>query len=523
MAESNISIEDGTMRVLTEPLLKTEETASTQSNHSDDNDEEELHHDQEYILVEDHYCELDPKRFVVLCVFSLNNLLPSTFWITFAPIQDAVQVKFNITAQQVNWLSLIFMLLYGPATALCAYTIRTVGLRHTVVGNSILMAVGSLLRWWSCCWIMTDGSNNCFAYVLLLTGQGIVAAGQPVFANAPARVASSWFEQTTQPIAVVSIAASIGMVMGQAMSPLLVEESTGAHLDQLLLGQAVAMVACTIATWYWFDEMPAIPPTPAEAARRRQQQPSTTTSSSSSMTQDIWKLLTDRQYIVLTAAFGIIYGVGNATMTITQPWIASAGFPGDKTAGLCGSCSIVGGLIGMMIAAPWLDYTQNYNQAVRVTSVVSFLTAVATVACLQPNCPVWLLAAAFTAMGMAQMPLLPICIDAAAAHSYPMPEELSSAGLQLVGQYLGIVLVDMLEPMIQRQQHNGAAVGFAAPVNILLLSLVGISTAMGLTYQGKNPRATANNQAAAANHDITNAAGEGEIVGADEEIQNETS
>ena len=138
-------------------------------------------------------------------------------------------------------------------------------------------------------------------------------------------------------------------------------------------------------------------------------------------------------------------------MTLLQPWIASAGFPGDDLAGSCGSLGIIGGIVGIFIAAPLLDWTRNYNQAVRWSFLVSFIIMLGVVAVLRPNSKEGMLAAAFTLMGMSQFPMLPICLDAAAAHTYPVSEELSSAGLQFVGQYLGIVLTDGMEYLLKQQ------------------------------------------------------------------------
>jgi cyanate permease len=497
-----VSQDEINMLALGEPLLplfnkEEESTAATApiSSFDGSDDETPCRQEEEYILIHDNDdndnddpYHLDPRRFSVLAVFCLNNVVSSAEWITFAPIADAVRIKYQISASQVNWLSLIFMLLYGPFTALCAWSIRNFGLRKSVVSNSAVMAVGSLLRWWSCYWIDT----NChFAYFLLLMGQGIVAAGQPVFSNAQVNVASAWFQKTTEAIGASNIAGLVGGLLGQAMSPLFVDEANGTHLDQLLMGQAIAMALCAVATWWSFAEMPNNPPTRAEAMRRRQQQnqQQVAFSSSPSMMQDVWKLSTDPQYLLLTLAFGVGYGLNNATLTLTQPWIAAAGFPGDETAGLCGALTIAGGVLGTCIAAPWLDATKNYNQAVRVGFGVAFLVGVATVAAMTPNTPVWLLATAFAALGMAQFPLAPICLDAAAAHSYPIPEELSSAGLQLVGQYLGIVLVGAMGPLMQVQ---GSAVGFEAPVNITFLCLCALSSGVALCYKGKDPRAIAN-------------------------------
>jgi MFS family permease len=435
---------------------------------------------------------LDPRRFVVLSVFSLANVLAGAAWITFAPIDDVVMEKYHVTDQQVNWLSLIFMALYGPGTILCAWFIRKYGLRATVVVSAVLMALGGMIRWWSVWFVATNDKS---AYPVLLAGQALVAMGQPVFSNAPARVASAWFQQTTVAISFVVFGSMLGMVLGQAMSPWLVHQ-----FDWLLAGQGLAMLVCAIATYFCFESEPNQPPTTAEAVRRRsslvQESDNASTCSTSAAWLDLKKLSTDKQYVVLLLATGIEFGVNNALLTLLQPWIASTGFPSDVLAGACGTFCIVGGVVGIFIAAPTLEKTRNYKQAVRWSFVVTFVTMVGVVAVLQPKSHDWMLLAAFFVMGMTQFPILPICMDAAAAHTYPISEELSSAGMQIVGQYLGILLTDAMEPLVRlhsrKDEEHEFRGGFASPVNIATLALLFVSAVTASCYNGEDKRADAN-------------------------------
>jgi MFS family permease len=259
-------------------------------------------------------CRLDPRRFVVLGVFALANLLGAAAWITFAPIDDVMIDLYSITPQQVNWLSLIFMAVYGPGTAVCAWGVRKYGLRMVVVASAVLMSVGGLLRWWSFYFI--HNGNNSMAYIILLTGQGLVALAQPVFSNAPSRVASAWFRNTTAAIAFNVLGSMAGMILGQSMSPWMIR-----HVDHLLAIQAIVMIGCASASCVYFESEPEFPPTVAEAIRRRQQQNEQEhflgvggrqgSHSMSTLWQEISQLMTDKQYLVLLISFGVQYAVNN--------------------------------------------------------------------------------------------------------------------------------------------------------------------------------------------------------------------
>lgn len=470
------------------------------NNNNDDDDNDTANDDATRSIGDDqqHQYSLDPRRFCVLSVFCLNNLLGSAIWITFAPIEDAVQKKFLINQMEVNWLSMISMAVYGPGTLICCWIIPKLGFGKTLILSSITMALGCLLRWWSCnlkLGIDLDEESS-FSYIILLTGQGLVALGQTVFMNAPARIAASWFQNTAKVIGSIVFSGSVGIVLGQSLSPLFVVEETGENLDRLLAVQGLAMGICALLTYHNFkSDEPHLPPSASEAARRRQQRTQQEIADSSQSTfatisKDIITLLTDPQYIVLLIAFGIEYGVSNAILTLLQPWVASSGFPGDETAGLFGSLLISGGIVGTLIAATLLDSTRNFTQGVRWSFVVALGVGFSLIAALTPKCPIWLLASAFTITGMSQIPILTICLDSVAAQTYPIPEELSSAGLQLVGQYFGIILIDGMGNLIESSNSaDQARYGFTANVNIAYLALLVISAAFACCYKNDDPRA----------------------------------
>ena len=471
---------------------------------------------------------LDPRRFAILAIFCLNNLIGSAAWITFAPIEDAVKAKFqgysdgsnstgSISFQQINWLSMISMAIYGPGTALCAWVVPKYGFRETVVASSIVMSLGCFLRWLSLSFACLDDgaasdefSSLTVRYSILLIGQGLVALGQTIFMNAPARVAASWFQQTTKSIGAINLCSNLGVIFGQALSPLCVIAGTGEHLDQLLGAQGIVMGVCTLFTLYSFQyEEPACPPSASESARRRDRQRQSNHSSSSGLVvstssrvnKDVEKLLTNPKYIILMVAFGINYGLNGALVTLMQPWVALCGFPGDETAGLFGALLIGGGVIGTWIASTLLDYTRDFNQAIRWSFVSTAIVAIGLVAALNPECPPWILATAFAITGMTQMPLVTICTDAVAAHTYPVSEELSSAGLQMVGQYLGVFLVDGMSYLIESESggdddDNGEEkYGFSAKVNIAYFALLVVSSIFACFYKSDDLRANImNNQ-----------------------------
>eukprot|EP00539_Tryblionella_compressa_P019701 CAMPEP_0178857584 /NCGR_PEP_ID=MMETSP0747-20121128/213_1 /TAXON_ID=913974 /ORGANISM="Nitzschia punctata, Strain CCMP561" /LENGTH=588 /DNA_ID=CAMNT_0020523831 /DNA_START=54 /DNA_END=1820 /DNA_ORIENTATION=- len=455
-------------------------------------------------IIDDDEYPLDPRRFVMLAIFSIENLLAGCAWICFAPIDDVVQTKYGgISQSQVNNLSLIFMIVYGPGTALSSWSVTKYGFRETVVVSAFIMGLGALLRWWSVYFIQGDSSStgddkneSRLAYNILWTGQALIAVGQIVFQNAPARVASAWFQKTAAIIGCIVNGAMVGMILGEVLPPLFVN-----RLDILLAGQAIAMVVCAIAAFLFFESEPKLPPTAAEAARRRHQQQvqsldvdsaneqHCSPTSSVSIWQSVRQLMSNTQYLILLVAIGIQYGVNNALLTLLQPWMARAGFPDDEIAGLFGSVAIVGGAIGTFIATPLLDKTRNYKQAVRLSFFTSFIVMIGVVFAVRPGFPVWVVLGSSFFMGMSQFPIICICLDAAASNTYPIGEELSSAALQMCGQYLGVVFTYGIGDLLQKDGgHADHETPLGDPANMVLLTLMGMGAGVALFYNGQDRR-----------------------------------
>ena len=92
----------------------------------------------------------------------------------------------------VNLMSYSFMALFLPMNFPCVYVLEKWGLRWGVIGGIISTAVGLWLR----CFINTS-------FYIALVGQIIMALGQPLLYNAPAKVTTNWFPQKERPMATI--------------------------------------------------------------------------------------------------------------------------------------------------------------------------------------------------------------------------------------------------------------------------------------------------------------------------------
>lgn len=82
------------------------------------------------------------------------------------------------------------MLFYLPMNFPCVYVVEKYGLRWGVIGGIVSTAVGLWIR----CLIN-------YSFIFALIGQTVIALGQPLLYNSPAKVTTNWFPQKERPVA----------------------------------------------------------------------------------------------------------------------------------------------------------------------------------------------------------------------------------------------------------------------------------------------------------------------------------
>lgn len=56
----------------------------------------------------------------------------SQLWLTFAPVADQSAQYLNVTLEEINWLSLVYMVAAIPVSLLTTWMLDNLGLRITV-------------------------------------------------------------------------------------------------------------------------------------------------------------------------------------------------------------------------------------------------------------------------------------------------------------------------------------------------------------------------------------------------------
>ena len=204
-------------------------------------------------------------RWHILLIFGFVSMMNAIVWISFASILPDTRNFYGVSTLEVDFLSMIYMVLYLPGSLLASYMINKWGLSRSVIVASAMTALGGWIKYAGC----FLGSKS-LAYVAVVVGQFLGGMAQPIFTSSPAKLAAEWFSTGERDIATVisSLFNPIGNAIGQAIPPLLI----GQGMSTLLLAEAG--LASVVGLWalLCFRTAPVSPPsrTAAEALARRE-------------------------------------------------------------------------------------------------------------------------------------------------------------------------------------------------------------------------------------------------------------
>jgi len=163
------------------------------------------------------------RRYLILFQLSLLNILVSWSWLTFAPVSATTATFFGVSLSSVNWLSTGFLFAFVAATPATLYTLNRHGPRGAIVVASVLVAIGSWVRYAGTrAGGYGEGQGGEFGVVVL--GQVLIGLAQPFVLAAPTRFSEMWFTEKGRiaATAVASLANPFGgAVSSHALLPML--------------------------------------------------------------------------------------------------------------------------------------------------------------------------------------------------------------------------------------------------------------------------------------------------------------
>ena len=135
---------------------------------------------------------VSPLRWIIVILYSSYAMINQFQWISYSTITDKVAVFYDVPATTVDWLSMIFMLVYIPLIFPATWLLDKKGLRLTAILGSGINFLGAAIKCFS------PYSNR---FAVTFVGQTIAAIAQVFMLGIPSRVASVWFAEREVPLA----------------------------------------------------------------------------------------------------------------------------------------------------------------------------------------------------------------------------------------------------------------------------------------------------------------------------------
>lgn len=370
--------------------------------------------------MEDNSIRVYKYRWIVLLVFSLLNAVIQMQWLTFAPIATMAQSVYKVSSLKIDFLSMLFMIVFIIMCIPASYIIDTYGIRIGIGIGAVLTGVFGLMK--GIC------ANN---YIAVCIAQSGLSIAQPFIINATTKVAVNWFpidERATQ-TGIVSLSQYLGIIFSLIATPFLVkEELIGSikiyNIKPMLMIYGVISVISALLLLVFLKEKPPTPPSKESSEKRLK------------TFEGLGYIFKQKDMVIFLIIFFIGLGMFNAISTDIDQICKLIKLNAEET-GMVGGIMLIGGIVGACIL-PLLSDKYRKRKLLLTISLI----------CMTPGLIGLLLSRNYLSMlvssfifGFFLMGAGPIGFQYGAELSYPAPESTSQGLILLAGQVSGIILV----------------------------------------------------------------------------------
>ncbi|XP_038070811.1 solute carrier family 49 member A3-like isoform X2 [Patiria miniata] len=388
-------------------------------------------------------------RWWVLATLSVLNFSNAMAWICFAAITNFTAAYYHVTADDVNWLSLIYLVVAVPVGFVTGWVLDTFGIRTGMLIGSWTNLLGIILRYLSTLPAVPEDGR----FAVVMCGQGLAAFAQPFLLFAPTKLAAVWFPENQRAIAntLGSMANPLGILVSFLVSSAIVSKPS--DLPTMLWVYIIpAAVACAMCTLGVHRSTPPTPPTASAAGDHE------------SFYSGMKKCVRNVPFMILLVTFGGGYAIFNALSTFMEQIVCPIGY-NDDFAGLVGGMMIAFGLVGAIIAGLIVDRTQAFTPVTKICFTLAVLSIIGMALFTHFDnlgIPVAIFAVGFGLFGFA---MFPIALELGVECTYPVAEGTSSSLLQISGQFQGIILILIGQFLAQPLNTMDAPVQQCIPIN----------------------------------------------------------
>ena len=356
-----------------------------------------------------------PYRWVILAVYFIISVVIQIQWLNFASISTEAQAYYHTTPLTIDFLSMIYMIVFIVVSIPASYIIDTRGLKTGLYIGAILTGIFGVMKAW--------GADNLTVVTIAQTG---LAIAQPFFLNSVTKIGAKWFpvQERATVAGLGSLAQYIGIIIALAVTPLLIHRlpDGGYQLSNMLWIYAYISVAGAVLILIFMREDPPTPPASEEFTER------------TNPISGIREILKNRDMILLLLIFFFGLGIFNAVSTCIDQICQDLSM--DRT-GIVGGVMLLGGVLGAIIIPPLSDKWRK-RKPFLVFCMILMLPGLIGLTIFTTFIPKMISAFVF---GFFIMSAGPIGFQYGAEKSYPAPESTSQGIILLVGQISGIIFV----------------------------------------------------------------------------------
>lgn len=368
------------------------------------------------------------RRWVFLLAVSLLSCSNAMLWLSFAPVADTIAQHFLLSMEQINWLSLVYLVVSIPFGMAAIWVLDSVGLREATILGAWLNFAGSLLRAVPCLDVRIP---NPFAF--FMSGQSLCALAQTLVISSPAKLAALWFPEHQRATAnmIGTMANPLGILVANVLSPALVKK---AEDIPMMLGIYIipAALACLLATACLSESVPPSPPSTGAAS-----------STSESFLHGLKLLIQNKAYVILAICFGGGIGIFSSFSALLEQIFCAKGYS-NEFSGLCGALFIVFGILGALLLGLYVDRTKHFTEATKIGLCLTSMTFVAFALVSQLQGQTFALAAICSLLGLFGFSVAPVVMELAVECSFPVGEGASSGLIFVLGQAEGVLIMLLL-------------------------------------------------------------------------------
>jgi MFS family permease len=383
-------------------------------------------------------------RRVVLAVFMFINLTIQVLWISYAPITIQAAKFYGVSETQIALLAITsWLIAYLLLSLPVSWAIDTFGFYRTVGFGAILMGIFGIWR----------GLAGSYTQVLWTTIG--LAIAQPFLLNAWTKVPAQWFalEFRATAVGLVTLSSLLGIAIGEAIPPILLQGGMSIQTQQLVYGVIAAF--SSLLFLLLAREKPATPPCPPGQEVR------------SLMLDGLKHAITVRDFWLFLFIAFVALAIFNGVSTLVEAIILPRGFaPTD--AGTLGALLVIGSVLGAVVLPPFSDRQRKRQRYL----LLGFLLAVPGLLGVAFATTSWLLMLSGFWLGFFLIGTSPIGFQYAAEITHPTPEGTSNGMIQLFGQASAVFVY----LMVAMKTSDGAFTpSLLLAVGLLIISIIVIT------------------------------------------------